>query len=465
MLKNIKIGQRLSLGFGVVLAMLVTVAAVGYSSMSSSASVSTRILDDDIPLVQAGHKIHATTLELRRFEKDMFLNLGNAEKEADYLARWTDQRTRLHEALTGAEGVPALAEIDREALRVMKREADGYEEALHKVLAQIRAGAITTPQDANVAMSAHKDTIRSLEERAAEFGTRHASVMEPLTKMVDEANAHIFWMLVTVLVAILTCIMIGFFITRSITGPLRQAVEAADRVAEGDITVSITADSHDEAGQLLSAMERMVRGLKEMANAASAIAGGDLKVKVAPQSERDKLGMALAGMVEKLTQVIGDVSAGATALSSASAQVSSTAQSLSQGTSEQAASVQETTSSLEQMSASVTQNAENSQQTERTAVKGATDATESARAVGETLSAMTSITEKISIIEEICVPDQPAGPERRHRGGPRRRPRQGVRGRRDGGPQAGRAEPDGRQGDRGPGRLQRQGRRALRASC
>jgi methyl-accepting chemotaxis protein len=100
--------------------------------------------------------------------------------------------------------------------------------------------------------------------------------------------------------------------------------------------------------------------------------------------------------------VIGEVWTGANSLSSASAQVSSTAQALSQGTSEQAASVEETTSSLEEMSASVTQNADNSRQTEQTAVKGADDANESARAVGETLRAMTAITEKISIIEEIA---------------------------------------------------------------
>jgi methyl-accepting chemotaxis protein len=121
-------------------------------------------------------------------------------------------------------------------------------------------------------------------------------------------------------------------------------------------------------------------------------------------------------MAERLRNVVMEVRSGADALaqtsgqvvavvgqvSSASSQVSASAQMLSQGTSEQAASVQETTSSLEQMSASITQNAENSRQMEQMALRGAGDGDESARSVNDTVEAMRSIAEKISIVEEIA---------------------------------------------------------------
>jgi methyl-accepting chemotaxis protein len=82
--------------------------------------------------------------------------------------------------------------------------------------------------------------------------------------------------------------------------------------------------------------------------------------------------------------------------------VSASAQVLSNGTSEQAASVQETTASLEQMNASITQNAENSRQMEHMAIKGSIDVQESGKAVAESVAAMKTIAEKISIIEEIA---------------------------------------------------------------
>jgi methyl-accepting chemotaxis protein len=401
-MKNLKIGQRLSLGFGAVLAMLFTVAGVGYWTLSATARTATHILEVDWPLVAATHRVRFESLKLRQYEKDLFLNVGDAEKEAHYLGLWGDNQKQLHEAITEVEKLGTI-EADHEAVRSMRADLGTYEEAMQQIIAQLRAKDITTPQGGNEAITVHKNAVRRLEETAVELAERHSKMLTALDREVTDSTSHSAWLMITVIViAIGFSLVVGLLITRSITSPLRQAVEAAERVADGDTSVTITSDSRDEAGQLLEAMSRMVSSIEEKANAATAIAGGDLKVSVTPASERDTLGAALAAMVTKLTQVIGEVWTGSNSLSSASAQLSSTAQALSQGTSEQAASVEETTSSLEEMSASVTQNAENSRQTEHTAVKGAEDANESARAVGETLKAMTAITEKISIIEEIA---------------------------------------------------------------
>jgi methyl-accepting chemotaxis protein len=64
--------------------------------------------------------------------------------------------------------------------------------------------------------------------------------------------------------------------------------------------------------------------------------------------------------------------------------------------------VEETTASLEQIGASINQNAENSRASEELANRTATDADESGRAAVETMSAMTTIAQKISIIEDIA---------------------------------------------------------------
>ena len=113
------------------------------------------------------------------------------------------------------------------------------------------------------------------------------------------------------------------------------------------------------------------------------------------------------------------------------------------------------------MSASITQNAENSRQTEQMATKGRQDAEEGGRAVGETVEAMTVDRREDLHHRGDRLPDQPAGPERRHRGGAGRRARQGLRGGGHRGAQAGRAHPEGGRRDQQPGQLERQGGRAL----
>jgi len=101
---------------------------------------------------------------------------------------------------------------------------------------------------------------------------------------------------------------------------------------------------------------------------------------------------------ESIDWVIGT----ADTLLQASREVASSAQSLTHSTSEHAAAVQETSSSLEEMNASITQNAENSRQMEQMAVKGSKEIEESSRAAVESVHAMKTIAEKISIVEEIA---------------------------------------------------------------
>ena len=205
-----------------------------------------------------------------------------------------------------------------------------------------------------------------------------------------------------VIVSLVLAIWVGSMLVKAIVNPLNEMVRVADNISKGDLSDRIDTSSNDEMGKLQVSMFNMSRALNKMADAATDMADGNLAVRVDPQSERDVLGNALSRMIDKLRQMIAEVSQGANGLNAAAQQVSSASQSLSQGTSEQAASVEETSASLEEMSASITRNAENSKEMEKIAVKGAVDAEESGRSVQETVEAMKQIAQKTGIVEEIA---------------------------------------------------------------
>ncbi len=170
--------------------------------------------------------------------------------------------------------------------------------------------------------------------------------------------------LITVaLVSIILGLGLGVVITRSVTGPLKDAVTACSAVANGDLSVKLSSDAKDETGQLIQAM---------------------------------------AAMNAKLSEVVGEVTSGADSLASAAEEVSATSQSLSQASSEQAASVEETSASLEQITASIKQNAENARVTDGMATKASQQGQEGGVAVANTVEAMRNIAGKIAIIEDIA---------------------------------------------------------------
>ncbi|MGC8049969.1 methyl-accepting chemotaxis protein, partial [Salmonella enterica] len=89
-------------------------------------------------------------------------------------------------------------------------------------------------------------------------------------------------------------------------------------------------------------------------------------------------------MVNKWTDVIGDVSGTASALASASEEISSSSQALSHNASQQAANVEETSASVEEITATIAQNADNARTTDGIASLSASAATEGGEAVRET---------------------------------------------------------------------------------
>ncbi|MFE8603013.1 methyl-accepting chemotaxis protein [Archangium violaceum] len=298
----------------------------------------------DFLISELQHVLTSDPAQMAQYEREM---QQLQESINQYMARYEalirqDEERRLYEEFT--------------------RDWKDFLNEHEKLLALSRSGQDEAARAAYNERSrpAYKEANKNLEElvvvlqKASKKASEHSDSTHELARG---------WILSTMGVSLLIGLLLSMLIARVISRPLNDAVQVADRIAEGDLTVRINAETQDEAGRLLAALQRMV---------------------------------------QKLSQVIGEVREGSGALASASSQVSASSQNLSQGTSEQASSVEETTSSLEQMTASITQNRSHGRQMEEMAVQGAKDAEEGGRAVKETVEAMGSIAEKISIIEEIA---------------------------------------------------------------
>jgi methyl-accepting chemotaxis protein len=192
------------------------------------------------------------------------------------------------------------------------------------------------------------------------------------------------------------------WIAVSIGRGLGRAIFLADAVAAGDLSQSVTVNTRDEVRDMVDALTKMTANLRATAQVADAIADGDLTVQATPLSDRDTLGLALQRMLGKLRNVVSEASAASDNVSSGSQQLSATSEDMSQGASEQAASTEEASASIQEMSANIKQNADNASQTEKIAKQSSADAQASGEAVTLAVTAMQTIAEKITIVQEIA---------------------------------------------------------------
>jgi methyl-accepting chemotaxis protein len=349
MLRNWTIGKKLT---GAFVLMSVLVAAVG---LIGSANV--RQLREDANVITTSAR------EAGRFAVIQVDMLRQIAAEKNYILSGDQKHRANHERI----GKVVAAAIDAELMKA--RESGNAKRAAS--LEQVKAKSLGyegTFQDVAALVSA-KQVNEAVNVSLNESEIRADQMVSALGDLIVENDAQLELvaqtsiMTVIVMVSVILAVLFGLRLSRSISRPLRELAKAAENVAAGDLGARVAVDNHSEVGQVADAIN---------------------------------------SMISKLLEVVSEVRAGAANLAAASAQVSATTQSLSRGTSEQAASVQETTSNIEQMNASISQNADNSRQMEQMASKGVKDGEESGQAVRETVTAMKSIAEKVSIIEEIA---------------------------------------------------------------
>jgi methyl-accepting chemotaxis protein len=359
-MRNLPIGARLLLAFALVTSAL---TGVGLFSLSQMGGVKAGL--DEV----GGDRWKGAQIGLQgvNLAAQQGVHVGEAAVEEDparlsvLLAEIAEIRRKAAEVVEAGQAGAADDEV-RGLYRALAARRTTYAAAIDKAVAAFGSGDAAAAREivGHELLPALEKVSDGWAEVAAGEGRKVDAAVAAGARTYESARAVVLATLVAVAVAAL---LLSVWITRSITRPLAGVVAVADALAAGDLRAQVTVDGRDEVGRLQAAM---------------------------------------AAMVERISQVIGEVRAGATALTAASNQVSTTAQGLSQGTGEQAASVEETTASLEEMGASITQNAENSRQTEAMAVQQATHAEEGGQAVEATVVAMRNIAVRTSIIEEIA---------------------------------------------------------------
>jgi methyl-accepting chemotaxis protein len=348
------------MGFAAVIVLLVMVAGIGINRMAQLNGEIDLMVNDRFPKTVWANDIIDSINVIARSMRNAAL-VRTADESAKELERIGEARKTIVDRLDKLEKA-ITTEKGKERLKAVKDARAAYVVGQDKYIELFKAGKrdeaiefllTTVRKDQSEYIKSVNDLIVFQSELMTQSGKDALATYEAArTLMVALAAA-----------ALLLAAVIGFWVTRSITRPLNQAVGVANQLAAGDMTAKIEVTSKDETGMLLAAMQNMVA---------------------------------------KLSQIITEVRGSADALSSASEEVSATAQSLSQSSSEQAASVEETSASIEQMSASIEQNTENAKVTDSMASQAARQATEGGAAVNQTVEAMKSIADKIGIIDDIA---------------------------------------------------------------
>jgi len=239
-LENLTVTRKLALGFGLMLALAVWLAATGLKGLHNDKTSFERIN-------------RLSTL----FDETVFAREANYQyalaPQAAHLDTHQTHQQALHSALNAV-----LEDVQRgawpaEDLQTVQQLADGLQ------------GYITTHQAA-LALDP-PDSARVVQANAL-LADLQGSINVLYKKEEERAAASVATVVSILLgVTVATLVLgtlIAWLIGRQIVRPLRQSLEAAERIAHGDLTVQLDSHRRDELGQLLRAIGDMSQRLREV---------------------------------------------------------------------------------------------------------------------------------------------------------------------------------------------------------
>ncbi len=337
LLAKLSTGQRMVLSLATLLALTVAISAVGYLSMEKIASDAQHALAVNATVAEQALRVADGVANLRRFEKDVFLNLADAAKVTDYASKWQTARADVGTNLTQLQ---ALVESEQDAADVkdMIEQVALYEGGFHKVLAGISSHEIEHPEAANASIGPFKDGIRKLENDAQNLADSHAKDM---SLVPDRLRSHARLAKLIVLIATVLALAVGVVVSRIVSRTLSDTRKAL--IETGELKDRIEKDNNELQSNIM-----------EMLSVVSDASDGNLTVRAPITSGAlGNVADAFNSLMEAQQQILSDVYSQVEQTNVAVRAIEKSSREMASGATNQASGVQVAQGLVQKMSSEI----------------------------------------------------------------------------------------------------------------
>ncbi|SFM05716.1 methyl-accepting chemotaxis protein [Rugamonas rubra] len=358
-MKNLKIGTRLGLGFSVILLLLIVMTLIGILRLSSASALTEEMVGvkiRDERLIAEWVKVIEVNAA-RTTGAWMVADAADQKALETLMAESSGRATQIQDKMGAELGDGALKPLFQQVLDTRK----AYTGVRKAVFVAKGAGDLAQAKSLYEGEMTQK-RIQYLDA-LKKFSDQKAALLDASAAQIQQQYQSGRSLLVALgVVALAIGAAASWWITRTITGPIKAAVKVAETVSAGDLTSHIVVAGGDETGQLMG---------------------------------------ALKDMNTYLVDIVDQVRSGTQTMATASSQIAAGNADLSSRTEEQASSLEETASAMEELTSTVKQNADNARQANQLAISASAIASRGGAVVGEVVHTMGSINDSSRKIVEI----------------------------------------------------------------
>jgi signal transduction histidine kinase len=243
------------LGFLTIILLMSIVSAYMVYELDAVSNAAHITLTSDVQSINIAKQLRAPLYEEERFAQKYLISHDEA-----YFALFSDENTKFADDLDSLIGIQSDAQ-KLDAIQFVRTKHDGFSRALYaeQALAQASPKKFSgsfDPKEFQAFRSIHDELDRFIKLNQASIDLAMVSV-----EMTTQKSARIA--LVLTLGTLLVALTIAFFITRTITRPIKAVIEGTQQIARGSFE-PINVASHDETALLADAVNDMSNQLKQI---------------------------------------------------------------------------------------------------------------------------------------------------------------------------------------------------------
>jgi len=284
-----------------------------------------------------------------------------------------------------------------------------YKPALLSIIDKAMKGA-----DENVLAEEYEALEGTIESMMAGFIATMDLKLEMLDVTSEAASqlaARLFVILIAAsAIAFGLAIVLGIYISTLLSRPLTfLAGTLSDLAHTGNYMldsateqkISEFKDRKDECGQMTASIASVIDMMQRKLRTLEAVSSGDLTTNVVHRSDDDSYGNAMQTVVDRLSEMFGEIHASTTQVSSGAKHIADGSQSLAQGATEQAASIEELSSSIADIAIKTKENAVIADKTAQLSTTIKENAEKGSRQMNDMIEAVRDINEASQSIGKI----------------------------------------------------------------
>ncbi|TQT04880.1 methyl-accepting chemotaxis protein [Xanthomonas perforans] len=301
--RNLAVARKLAVAFSFTALITLSLGGFALVRMQSSAHLLREIGTVWAPAVQQLSEMRALLGEFRTYELAQLAHADDPKAVQNYFERMDKARADVATA-QDAYAKTTTAGRETELYDEVKLKLDAYYKANAALSAAVRAGDLVTANRVSDEQSrpARRDLFAKLVE-LTKFNVAHMDSEIAQAEATYQRSVQV--MLVAMVLVVLLAAFAGWFIARSIAGPLARATRVASAIAQGKLDNAIHVDSRDEAGQLLHSMEGMQRQLQAVLAAQSEMAKRHEAGQISYRMEHDAFPGDYGTMVRDTNSLVG----------------------------------------------------------------------------------------------------------------------------------------------------------------